>query len=239
MGEAFVPINARMQQDQSHGDIELQDKPDHMTEEEAIVAGDASHKKRHRCFCEWQTWMCWACGLFGLLLTIIGIGALVFMTTVKMEPPKLYVDRIDIQNLALNPDFLNLQLTLTALIKVTATVFNPNKFDINVKYLNMLVQFFDVPVSSTSLPGFWLNAGKNSTMTVSFPIDSVPLITASNSGNVILDAFRSGKLQMKVSLAAGHGVRFRLRVARHDAPAGDSSRILQQHGGRGVLGEAR
>ncbi|GJP65014.1 hypothetical protein CLOP_g21939 [Closterium sp. NIES-67] len=91
----------------------------------------------------------------------------------------------------------NFTLNMNALINVTANVYNPNKYDFQVKYLDLFVSLFNMSVSNVSLGEFWSPSKQNISLTLPMKIVNVPLVSLS-SDSVIGSSLLAQKLKMKI-----------------------------------------
>ncbi|CAI5493096.1 unnamed protein product [Closterium sp. Naga37s-1] len=93
-------------------------------------------------------------------------------------------------------DPTNFTLNMNALINVTANVLNPNKYDIQVKYLDLFISLFNISVSNVSLGEFRSPSNQNITMTLPLKIVNVPLVSLGKD-SVIGNSLMAQKLKMK------------------------------------------
>ncbi|CAI5468321.1 unnamed protein product [Closterium sp. Yama58-4] len=94
-------------------------------------------------------------------------------------------------------DPTNFTLNMNALINVTANVLNPNKYDIEVKYLDLFISLFNISVSNVSLGEFRSPSNQNITMTLPLKIVNVPLVSLGKD-SVIGNSLMAQKLKMKI-----------------------------------------
>ncbi|CAI5470671.1 unnamed protein product [Closterium sp. Yama58-4] len=101
----------------------------------------------------------------------------------------------DLGSLLADPN--NFTLNMNALINVTANVLNPNKYDIEVKYLDLFISLFNISVSNVSLGEFRSPSNQNITMTLPLKIVNVPLVSLGKD-SVIGNSLMAQKLKMKI-----------------------------------------
>ncbi|CAI7823309.1 unnamed protein product [Closterium sp. NIES-54] len=117
-------------------------------------------------------------------------------------------------------DPTNFTLNMNALINVTANVLNPNKYDIQVKYLDLFISLFNISVSNVSLGEFRSPSNQNITMTLPLKIVNVPLVSLGKD-SVIGNSLMAQKLKMK----ARNKMMFSAKMA-------DESPLAKQASGR-------
>ncbi|CAI5504233.1 unnamed protein product [Closterium sp. Naga37s-1] len=100
----------------------------------------------------------------------------------------------DLGSLLADPS--NFTLNMNALINVTANVLNPNKYDIQVKYLDLFISLFNISVTNVSLGEFRSPSNQNISLTIPLKVVNVPLVSLGKD-SVIGNSLLAQKLKMK------------------------------------------
>jgi hypothetical protein len=130
----------------------------------------------------------------------------------KIQDPKISVDKFDFSGIELNKtgsllfDRENFGIYLSSLINVTATIGNPNNFDLFIDYLSVNVAYAGLPLATTTSPGLpTIGSYQNLTTVLPFNINNVPLFDMSGSQSLLSTALDTQQLKFQfVVNSEGH-----------------------------------
>ncbi|CAI5468331.1 unnamed protein product [Closterium sp. Yama58-4] len=172
---------------------------------------DRQRRRRRTCCCRVACW-----SLIALAVVIVGLGVagLVAYLTVSKQQPEVKVEQINIIRVGITKSgggFLglkNFRLGLSALLNVTALVYNPNNRDVEAEDISIDVKFFDMHVANVTLPGVvGMSKGGSAELTVPLDIVDAPLATLSPA-SLLTTPLLHGRAEMRVVVGTAARVKY-------------------------------
>ncbi|CAI5468333.1 unnamed protein product [Closterium sp. Yama58-4] len=172
---------------------------------------DRQRRRRRTCCCRVA---CWSLIVLAVVIVGLGVAGLVAYLTVSKQQPEVKVEQINIIRIGITKSgggFLgleNFRLGLSALINVTALVYNPNNWDVEAEDISIDVKFFDMHVANVTLPGVvGMSKGGNARMTVPLDIVDAPLATLSPA-SLLTTPLLHGRAEMRVVVGTATRVKY-------------------------------
>ncbi|CAI7860277.1 unnamed protein product [Closterium sp. NIES-53] len=162
---------------------------------------DRERRRLRTCCCRVAYW-----SLIVLAVVIVGLGVagLVAYLTVSKQQPEVKVEQINIIRVGITKSgggFLgleNFRLGLSALINVTALVYNPNNWEVEAENISVDVKFFDMNITNVTVPGVvGKSKGGSAELTVPLDIVDAPLATLSPA-SLLTTLLLHGRAEMRV-----------------------------------------
>ncbi|CAI5984162.1 unnamed protein product [Closterium sp. NIES-64] len=168
-------------------------------------------RRRRTCCCRVA---CWSLIVLAVLIVGLGVAGLVAYLTVSKQQPEVKVERINILRVGITKSgggFLgleNFRLGLSALINVTALVYNPNNWDVEAENISIDVKFFDMSVTNVTIPGvLGMSKGGSAELTVPLDIVDAPLATLSPA-SLLTTPLLHGRAEMRVVVGTAARVKY-------------------------------
>ncbi|CAI5504247.1 unnamed protein product [Closterium sp. Naga37s-1] len=175
---------------------------------------DEKHRQkrlRRTCCCRVA---CWSLIVLTVVIVGLGVAGLVAYLTVSKQQPEVKVEQINIIRVGITKSgggFLgleNFRLGLSALINVTALVYNPNNWDVEAEDISIDVKFFDMHVANVTLPGVvGMSKGGSAQLTVPLDIVDAPLATLSPA-SLLTTPLLHGRAEMRVVVGTAARVKY-------------------------------
>ncbi|GJP64998.1 hypothetical protein CLOP_g21927 [Closterium sp. NIES-67] len=173
---------------------------------------DRQKLRRRTCCCRVA---CWSLVVVVVAIAALAVAGLVAYLTVSKQQPQVEVERIDIVHVGINESgggFLgveNFRLGLSALINVTARVYNPNNWDVEAENISIDVKFFDMNVTNVTLPGVvGMGRGASAHLTVPLEIVDAPLVTLDPASLLTTPLLHGGRAEMRVVIGTVARVKY-------------------------------
>ncbi|CAI5984166.1 unnamed protein product [Closterium sp. NIES-64] len=172
---------------------------------------DRQRRLRRTCCCRVA---CWSLIFVAVVIVGLGVAGLVAYLTVSKQQPEVKVERINILRVGITKSgggFLgleNFRLGLSALINVTALVYNPNNWDVEAENISIDVKFFDMSVTNVTIPGvLGMSKGGSAELTVPLDIVDAPLATLSPA-SLLTTPLLHGRAEMRVVVGTAARVKY-------------------------------
>ncbi|CAI5984154.1 unnamed protein product [Closterium sp. NIES-64] len=172
---------------------------------------DRQRRRQRTCCCRIT---CWSLIVLTVVIVGLGVAGLVAYLTVSKQQPEVKVKQINILRVGITKSgggFLgleNFRLGLSALINVTALVYNPNNWDVEAENISVDVKFFDMNVTNVTIPGVvGMSKGGSAELTVPIDIVDAPLATLSPA-SLLTTPLLHGRAEMRVVVGTAARVKY-------------------------------
>ncbi|CAI7838074.1 unnamed protein product, partial [Closterium sp. NIES-53] len=157
---------------------------------------------------------CWSLIVLAVVIVGLGVAGLVAYLTVSKQQPEVKVEQINIIRVGITKSgggFLgleNFRLGLSALINVTALVYNPNNWEVEAENISVDVKFFDMNITIVTVPGVvGMSKGGSAELTVPLDIVDAPLATLSPA-SLLTTPLLHGRAEMRVVVGTAARVKY-------------------------------